>query len=215
MTTPRCWSTIGVFGDGSCDELSRHVHCRNCRVFGDAGRDLLDRPPPDGWVDACTQRLATPADAAAPSDRLSTLVFRVGAEWLALSARRVSEITEPRVVHRVPRRTNLVVRGVTSVRGALLLVASLGGLLDIAVDPAPLRPRFVVLDRDGEPWVLPVDEVLGVVATDRSELRALPLTLAKGLATYATALFDVEGRSVGYLDDERVLGGLLGSVQRE
>ena len=28
-----CWNKIGVRGDGSCPELARHVHCRNCPVY--------------------------------------------------------------------------------------------------------------------------------------------------------------------------------------
>lgn len=215
MSGAPCWSTIGVFGDGGCGELVRHVHCRNCKVFSDAGRDLLDRPPPAGYVEACTERLAEEERVVLASDRLSTVVFRIGREWLAIDTKRVSEITEPRVIHRVPRRSNSVVRGIASVRGALLLVASLGGLLEVDSDPQPARPRFVVLDRSEEPWVIPVDEVLGVVATDRALLRPLPLTLSKGIASFMTAIFDHEGHSVGLLDEARVLTGLLGSIRRE
>ncbi len=31
-----CWNRIGVRGDGSCPELKRHIHCRNCPVYSAA-----------------------------------------------------------------------------------------------------------------------------------------------------------------------------------
>ena len=38
-----CWNRIGVFGDKSCPRLERHIHCRNCEVYGAAAIALLDR----------------------------------------------------------------------------------------------------------------------------------------------------------------------------
>ena len=39
-----CWNEIGVQGNGSCPELRKVIHCRNCPVYSKAGVQLLDRP---------------------------------------------------------------------------------------------------------------------------------------------------------------------------
>ena len=38
-----CWNKIGVRGDGSCPELEKHIHCRNCPTYTAAASMLLDR----------------------------------------------------------------------------------------------------------------------------------------------------------------------------
>ena len=78
-----CWNRIGVHGDRSCPELDRVVHCHNCPVFGGAGRQFLDAPPPQGYLDEWTRRLAAPIEAPT-TDLLGVLIFRLGEEWLAL-----------------------------------------------------------------------------------------------------------------------------------
>src|SRR5258706_164913 len=37
-----CWNIIGVRGDGSCLELERYVHCRNCPVYAQGALAVLD-----------------------------------------------------------------------------------------------------------------------------------------------------------------------------
>ena len=32
-----CWNKIGVNGDGTCRELVKFIHCRNCPVYSSAG----------------------------------------------------------------------------------------------------------------------------------------------------------------------------------
>ena len=46
-----CWNKIGVRGDGSCPELERHAHCRNCPVYSAAAAQLLDAELPAGHLD--------------------------------------------------------------------------------------------------------------------------------------------------------------------
>src|SRR5437879_1067310 len=41
-----CWNVIGVEGNGTCRELVKFIHCRNCPVYSAAGTQLLDRPLP-------------------------------------------------------------------------------------------------------------------------------------------------------------------------
>ena len=68
-----CWARIGVAGDRSCAELGERVHCRNCPAYEAAGRALLDREPPPGYLAEWAQALAADPHAEA-SGREAVLV---------------------------------------------------------------------------------------------------------------------------------------------
>ena len=124
-----CWNRIGVRGDRSCPELASVIHCRNCPVFADAGRQFLDAPCPEGYLDEWTARLAAPLEEV-DADCLSVLTFRLGEEWLALPVLVLVEVTPPRTVHRVPHRGGLL-QGLVNIRGELHLCVRLGQLLGL------------------------------------------------------------------------------------
>ena len=71
-----CWNDIGVSGDSSCAELKTVIHCRNCSVYRGAGRTLLQRNSPEGYVEEWTDILAQDwQEAAAKAEEEgSTLV---------------------------------------------------------------------------------------------------------------------------------------------
>src|SRR5690348_1829413 len=78
-----CWNRIGVRGDSSCPELERHVHCRNCPVYSSAATRLLDAQLPAGHLEEWTAHVARRPETAAAAVQ-SVVIFRLGAEWLAL-----------------------------------------------------------------------------------------------------------------------------------
>ena len=118
-----CWNHIGVWGDRSCPELLKVVHCHNCPVFAGAGRRFLDAPSPDGYAQEWAERLAPPIEEAA-TDLQSVLIFRLGEEWLALPAQVLLEVAGPRPIHRIPHRAGLLA-GLVNIRGELYLCARL------------------------------------------------------------------------------------------
>src|SRR5436853_1228295 len=82
-----CWLEIGVYGKGSCVELKKHIHCRNCPVYSSAGVRLLDRPLPEGYRWDWTLHFAQEKQKGLPPARTSVVIFRIDSEWLALPAR--------------------------------------------------------------------------------------------------------------------------------
>jgi chemotaxis-related protein WspD len=84
-SSDRCWNAIGVSGDRSCAELLEMIHCRNCPVYAQAGRSLLEREIPANyqleWATSVAEEKTEPA-----AGTLSVVIFRLGQEWLALSA---------------------------------------------------------------------------------------------------------------------------------
>jgi chemotaxis-related protein WspD len=208
-TPPRvddCWNRIGVRGDSTCPELKQYVHCRNCPVYSRAARARLDMDVPDGYMEGWTRHIAE-ARTSDERDTSSCLVFRLGAEWLALPIARLREIAGARAMQPIAHRRNGVVLGLTNVRGELLTSVSLGHLLGLApsVEQPTVRQswsaRLIVVQQDGARTVFPVDEVHGIVRFRESALAEVPATVARASASYIRALLSWQNRSVGVIDD--------------
>jgi chemotaxis-related protein WspD len=204
--TSDCWNTIGVRGDRSCPELERVVHCQNCPVFAAAGRRFLDAPSPPGYLEEWTERLAAPAEETA-ADLTSVLVFRLADEWLALAVAVLVEVTTPRPVHRVPHRGGLLA-GLVNIRGELGLCVHLGKLLGTDEAGPSRSARMLVVRREAERWVFPVDAADQVVRLPRRDLGPPPATVGRSSAHLTRGVFLWEGRTVGLLDDGRVFDTL-------
>jgi chemotaxis-related protein WspD len=208
-----CWNRIGISGDRSCPELIAFIHCRNCPVFASAARTFFDRDAPEDYLAEWAGLLAGPqTNAPAEAESTSVVIFRLCDEWLALATKIVVEVTAVRPVHRIPHRSNAIVAGLTNLRGQLYLCASLHGLLGL---PAPAageahgdRPRMIVIRLGHESWVFPAEEVLGVQRVTRDQLRAVPSTLANPAISFSQAVIVSDGKSIGFLDEQRVFSGL-------
>lgn len=192
-----CWKVIGVVGgDRSCPALVEHVHCRNCPVFAAAGRGLLERVPPDGYLDEWTVRLAESRPSAAKP--ISLVVFRIGPEWLALDTAAVVEVCEARPVLRLPHRRGALA-GVVSIRGEVQLCVSLHELFDLRRDGAPVLRRMLLIAHDDEAWAIPADEVHGVVRFEAADVGDPPMTLTRGLVGAIVGVMRWGERSAGWL----------------
>jgi chemotaxis-related protein WspD len=216
-----CWNRIGTRGDSSCPRLEQHLRCLNCPVFAQAAARMLERPAD----------LAAPAPLADPgvagtrsgeehgaAKREGSLVFRVGAEWLALPATVLQHVGEARPIHSLPHRQSAVVLGMVNVRGVLTLAASLAALLHIeaareSAGARPGRPRLLVAQRHGETTAFPVDDVEGVAHISQEALLPPPATLAQGSGRHVRGVLNWRGRSVGVLDVEALFEALARSVR--
>lgn len=201
-----CWNLIGVRGDRSCPELQTHIHCRNCPVHAAAARQLLDAETAPEALAAWTRHVGD-VTTPVPSDAQAIVIFRLGAEWLALPARVFDEIADQRPIHSLPQRRSGALLGLANVRGELVVAFSLPRLL--GVEPAPsdaprATARLLVLRAAGERAVCPVDEVFGLWRCPAGELSPAPATVAAAAAPYTKAVLPWQSRSVGLLD-ERLL----------
>lgn len=211
-----CWNKIGVTGDGSCAELAEVVHCRNCQVYSAAGGRLLDRPPPPDYRRDWTEHFAR-AKAQLTPGKISVLVFRIGAEWLALPSNLFQEILEQRVVHSLPHRRNGILLGLINVRGELLVCVSLERLL--GVQPTAgfkksrvLHGRLLVTEWQGSILAFPVDEIQGIHRYHPEELKSLPATVANAGSAFTRGLLAWQDRLVGCLDGDVVFSMLNRSL---
>lgn len=215
---PDCWNRIGVWGDRSCPELESVVHCHNCPVFSAAGRQFLASPPPDGYVEAWTARLAEKEDEAR-TQKQGVLLFRLGDEWLALPVTALREVIPLRPIHRIPFRGGLLA-GVVNVRGELHLSIRMDHLLGLAhraeTEKESSRnavPRLLVAGRGEETWVFRVDEVDRVQRLVLTELKPVPPTLSRATSRFTRGVFNSRNRAVGFLDDARLFEVLRTSLK--
>ena len=211
-----CWSKIGVLGDASCPELQKYVRCRNCPVYSNAAVQFLDRPLRPEFRREWTEHFAKLKPLAAPA-RTSALVFRLHAEWFALPTQAFQEVAERRLVHSLPHRRQGVVLGVVNIRGELLICVSLDRLLGLEQTPPgqSLRrtcERILVANWNGNRLAFPADEVRGVHRFQMLELKEPPATLGKSNLSYTCGLLSWQGRTVGYLDAERLFSTLNRSL---
>ena len=218
MKLKDCWNHIGVWGDGSCPELVQAGHCRNCPTYSAAAAKLLDREVGADYLDEGALHFRAVKQSTA-RDSESAVIFRIGAEWLALATNVFKEVCALRPIHSLPHRRNDNVLGIANVRGELLVCVSLHALLgigkvaEIATGQRRLvHERLLVASRDGERLVFPVDEIHGIHRFHAAQLGEVPATVARSTATYARAMLPWQEKAVGLLDDQLLFYSLNKSL---
>ena len=204
-----CWKSIGTRGDQSCPLLQQYFRCLNCPTYATAAAKLLDRPvPAAGGAHADLRWQGTEEQAKKHAeDRTngaavdaSLLIFRLGAEWLALPTVSIVEVIEPRAVHSLPHQTNPAVLGLTNIRGALKICVALSRLLGIDGSNEKSALRALVVEHEQQILVFPVDEVAGVHGYASSSLQAPPSTVQLTGAAYTRAILSWREHQLGLLD---------------
>lgn len=209
-----CWNTIGVSGDRSCLRLTTATHCHNCDTFSAAARALLDRAAPEGYLVEAS-RLIARGPSPAMVDRVSLVVFEVHDQLFAVDARAAIEVTEGRVVHRVPHRSGDVFAGVVNAHGQLELCASLAGLLRLErgkpnKGAARAGSQLLLVKHEGQRWALSVTLAHGVHRLSRAERREVPAGVAQDGTGFIQNLYSWRNRTVAHLD----LGCVFAALQK-
>jgi chemotaxis-related protein WspD len=204
-----CWNRIGVWSRANprCPKLEQAIHCHNCEVYVQAGRELRDRPAPAGYLEEWRAHYARPAirrDAAASA---SALAFRIGDEWLALPAEMIEEVADIAPVHGIPHRSSGPLLGIAHIHGRLHLCVSLAKLLDIEARGASTEekkrvPRTVLMRRGENGFAFAADEVWGCVRHAPEDILETPATLSRSLRKYSVGVLMLGDKSVGRLDGE-------------
>lgn len=202
-----CWNRIGTRGDGTCRELTHAVHCRNCQVYSSAAGAILDQEI-DSDYRAEWARHFRQAKPDTARNTASVVIFRLGSGWMALPAAVFHEVCALRPIHSLPHRRSDAVLGLANIRGSLLVCVSLHALLGVdstgLTHPSERRlihERLLVVGRDGERLVFPVDEVHGIHRFHPEQLGEAPASVTKASSTYTRAILPWQGNSVGVLDD--------------
>ncbi len=216
----RCWKRIGVWGRETprCPKLDQVIHCRNCEVFTRAGRNLLERALPEEYKDEWGSILVK-KKGEEPVGAIALVVFRIEAEWMALSARLFAEIIDNINIHSLPHRKTSVLLGLVNVHGEIQLCVSLKHLLNLEEENRENEAgekstkRLMVVGKDGEQWVFPVNEIHGIHHFNPALLQNVPVTIAKCKSTFTRGIFKWEEKHVALLDDELLFYSLKRGLQ--
>ncbi|HCE44682.1 MAG TPA: hypothetical protein DET40_14160 [Lentisphaeria bacterium] len=215
-TGKACWNSIGVWGPvsntGRCPELAEMIHCRNCPVFIGAGGDLLNCGLPPGYMEEWTGIIAREKETRTAGN-VSIVVFRIAGEYLALRTEACREIVNMRKIHWIPHRSNEVLLGMANIRGELQLCFSLKSLIGIAdragsENSQDYLPKMLVVQKNGKCWVFPVDQMIGVVRYDDSQIQNVPVTVSKAAGTFTQKVLLHENHETALLDDELLIYSL-------
>jgi chemotaxis-related protein WspD len=211
-----CWLHCGVYGDGSCPELKKFVHCRNCPIYSSAGVLLIDRPLPPNYRHEWTKHFAD-EKRFPETGNASAILFRIQNEWLALPTHSFQEVAEKRPIHSLPHRREGIVLGLANVRGELVICISVGHLLQVERVPslASLRvnyQRLLVVQWQAGRLAFPVDEVRGPHRFHPQELTAVPSTVARSNPRYVQGVLNWEDRTAGVLDRDLLFSSLNRSL---
>lgn len=215
-TVDDCWNRIGVFGDKSCPRLERHIHCRNCEVYGAAAIALLDRygsaleRGDDDYGQGETEEMQ--------GEQRSLLIFRLGEQWLAIATHCLAEVMPVSPIHVLPHRKNRGLLGVTNVRGTLVACLSLAELLDLETQQDAHRserrviPRMLILETDSGPLVTPVDEVSGIQRIPLARISSAKHDDKRTISRFTAGVLQWREQSITLLDDEQLLQNMIGSL---
>ena len=202
-----------------CPELERVIHCRNCELFTQAGRNLLERDIPDQYRDEWGQVLLEKKKEEA-SGTFPVVTFRIESEWLALPARLFAEIIDTVNIHTIPHRKKQVLRGVVNVHGEIQVCVSLGHLIGLEEEEKEREKkaekpheRMMVVSKDGDKWVFSVKEIHGIHHIHPGLFQNVPVTVAKSKSAFTKKIFNWKDKHVALLDDELLFYSLKRSIQ--
>ena len=170
-----CWNTIGCWGDQlpRCSKLDTYGHCFNCELYSGAGRQLLNREAPPGYLDEWKILLNTVATER-DSQISSLLIFTVEGHCFALPTEVLVKVTEYMPIHSIPHSRNDSVLGITNIVGELIISVAFLSLLKVQENRELEESDFkrnVVIKVDSGQWAIPVNEVFGIHKLDLNENR--------------------------------------------
>jgi len=209
-----CWSTIGVWSNvkKKCDRLDEVIHCRNCDVFSNAGRGVLENRAPASYIAQWQMDIAKEKQESEKGD-VGAMVFRLGNEWLALPVENLQEIVEEKDVHKIPHNKGMYILGIVNIGGEINTCYSLMNLLEIDELEKKNKNelhRLIVIVINGDRFVFPVCEISGLTRYSSDELAPYPATLGSKMGAYLLGIFNYQRQQVAALNVEQIYRGFEG-----
>lgn len=134
---------------------------------------------------------------------VSVIVFRLGNQWFALPTLYLKEVTPRRPVHRIPHRTNKVLKGFVNLNGELNLLVSLHDLMQIESCRESLPfDRMISMIKDEDIWVFPVDEIEGIYRWDLREMQCTFPSFIQSDIKYIKGVMEIGNKRIGLLDEQ-------------
>ena len=214
MQITDCWNTIGTWGSATprCERLAQVGHCSNCEVYRSAGRQLLDRAAPEGYLKEWGDFLSN-ATTRVGSHAMFYLFFQLADRVLGLRSALLEQVTDAATIRRLPHQRNPTILGLTHIRGDVLPCISFSVLLNdsppMPTEVARHLRRFIVCRHEHRRWVLPVDEVLGLQRVDRADIQSIPIMdVLNPQHAISAGLYSWRGKIATILESDRLVASL-------
>lgn len=172
---------------------------------------LFERIPSEEYLVERTEALRKTMPHEEKKETISLLVFQVGNELLAIETRFVKEVKKGKRVHHIPHRSGSMLLGLVNFNGVLQLCIALHRLLEIGTKLDVFK-KMVAIEKEGDLWVFPVDEIEGILTLNRSDIENVPTNILKSAVNYLKGIFKIENKVVGLLDEELLFIGINRSL---
>lgn len=169
---------------------------------------LLERPPEESYTEEWTSLLAKPQETAGDTKEIAGVLFRIGREWLVFPALYLAEVTNSKVIHRIPHQRNPIFKGLVNLKGQLRICINMAQLLEINENVPPQKgfhntyQRMISISKDGNQWIFPVDEVEGIAHFDLESMENVPVTVTKSKVNFLKGVIPQGERKIGFIDEE-------------
>ena len=180
---------------------------------------LLSREAPPEYIREWTKIIREGKKTFLETREHSILLFRLRNEWFGLSTSVFNQICEKKTIHTIPHSSSDILVGLVNIGGQMRLCVDLVKLFDIeekAVKQSSHSPvvydRMIVIEKDEELWVFPVDEAYGIFQFDMGALENVPVNVSKSSSNYLRGVLTWKGKSVGFLDEELLFYSLKRSL---
>jgi len=214
----RCWSTIGVWGRQAprCEKLNEVIHCRNCRKYWDAGRQVLEKGIPDGYLEQWTRTLASYPEQHLITDR-SDIYFRLENKWFSLPTKYFVEVSTVKYIHVLPHNKSELMLGLVNFGGTIQLCFSLSHLLNITPSAGPLEikketayKRLILVKINNKEYVFQVDEIGGVFRYAQNDINLITDSVSEVNKLYLSGSLQIDSKTVSCIDALQLAQGFEG-----
>jgi len=200
MALAHCWNSKGTWGNRSCEALATIPGCRECNVFRQAGRQLLERPAPEAYAAHWAKQIGQ-ADQRQADKGSAVLICRLADEYFAFIASKIGEVMPSLPSHQIPHTRGSILKGMVSLRGELQLLVSLRQVLDIADEHEAAEDAWMIKAWSGsETLIFSVSELCTVYRYQAAELKPAPATLSAAMAALTTGILQWNGHAVALLN---------------
>ena len=198
-----CWTKEGLWGDSSCPELAKRIHCYNCPVYSAAGKKLFDRRIPGEYAEEWSDEISV-AESESDEKKNPYFLFKCEGENLAIDMKAISEVGRDRFVHKIPHKASAVISGLANINGELVIAVDIAKLFGLKPSESARQEsmRMIVCSSGDDKFAFRVEKISGMALVDASLLRDVPVTLEKSLGGFIEKTFDWNSERYGVVDFE-------------
>ncbi|MCB9362787.1 purine-binding chemotaxis protein CheW [Candidatus Woesearchaeota archaeon] len=137
----------------------------------------------------------------ASDDSLQIVIFRLHEEYYGVNIRDVIEIHKEAPMTNVPNSKPFI-DGVINLRGKIVVIVDLNTMLNMERTEQTRKSRIIVMESEGDPVGMKVDEVIETVVIAKDDIQAPPSVIRERINDdYIQGIITIKDRLVVLLDN--------------